>query len=70
MEYAFSQLPLIQQMQEQQRSALCYRLLDGGALPLLVQALQPGQPLMSFAMTLTGVLFKGWHWGWGWLRPR
>jgi len=52
-------LQLIQQMQEQQRTALCWRLMETQSLPLLVQAMQPQQPLMSFAMTLTGVLFKG-----------
>lgn len=34
-------------------------MMELGALPLVVQALQPAQPFLSFAMTLAGILFKG-----------
>lgn len=59
LEYAFGHITLVQQMQEAQRITCFWHMVERGAVPLLVQCLQPDSPVMSMAMTLTGIMFKG-----------
>jgi hypothetical protein len=46
-------------MQEAQRITCFWHMVELGAVPLLVKGLQPSSPVMSMAMTLTGIMFKG-----------
>ena len=59
LEYAFTNIHLLRNMNEKQRIAAVWHLVELGGMPLIVNALQPSHKAMSMGMTLMGMLFKG-----------
>ncbi|EGD75214.1 hypothetical protein PTSG_12496 [Salpingoeca rosetta] len=58
LEYAFANIHLLRNMNEKQRIAAVWHLVELGGIPLIVNALQPAHKAMSMGMTLMGMLFK------------